>query len=210
MVFNKDELELLRDGLNDHLLKLLNGGYTNEIEQKSIAIDSLSKKISKYIDSWNNMNPLEQAVDDKFFKFINTANYYKTRDYHFVMDICHNVIEVTGGIIEEYARVMDSQDLLDTIDDEVAEWEDDNISNDIRFCSICGAPMQEGYTNEEMYIDTDIEFFNYMNSKYGAGNWKSVIVEELNECVTRYFYKESTSDNWLPTPWHYTDWYNKY
>lgn len=209
MIFNKDELELLRDGLNDHMLRLMNKGESIETEQKNIAIDSLHKKISNYIDSWDKNDPLENEINDKFFKFINTAGYYRTKDYHFVMDHCDSCIEVTGGVINEYARIMDSQGLIDIIDEEIEEWMDNNINNDIRVCSICGAPMQEGYTDENMYIDTDIEFFNYMNSVYGSGNWRSATIEELAERDASYFYREPTSDIWLPTSWYYTDWYNR-
>lgn len=211
MIFNKDELQYIQNTMISYKNQKMDNMSAEEIS----AYEYLKDKIDKEIKQWEQKNPIEKTVDDKFFKFMNMANYYKTNDYQFIFDMFENKIEVSGGVLEniEYARITDSEELSEYIDEEVEEWFDCNFQNDLRFCSICGAPMQEGFISENscIYIDSEIEFFNYMNSIYGLGNWRCATPEEESKLGAVYVYRENTqSNNWKATDWSFTEWKNNY
>lgn len=113
----------------------------------------------------------------------------------------------TGDYISDSRMVKNFNDIID-IDNcgEIGE----KIEERVRFCSLCGRPMDRGYTNEDMYICSDSEFCLYMDKLYGSFNWRSSTEEELQKYDANYMCREDQNKDWEPLNWYYTEWYDKY
>lgn len=136
--------------------------------------------------------------DDQFLNFMRKTGSYQLRDYSFCYDL------EAGRVLMEYLGGQSS--LTDhgyVSQTELEEYLKDNNLDNLRFCSICGAPMQSGYTDEDIYIDTDLEFRGYMNQTYGDGKWRA---EPTGGKEWNYEYLDEEPGIWRPSPFYWTEW----
>lgn len=118
-------------------------------------------------------------------------------------------IEICDSYSGEYAK--DNYYAISDIDEIVSQFDNDIMSeffNNVRFCTLCGAPMDKGYTNESDYICSDTEFCIYMDNLYGPGLWRVATSEEVEKYESNYMYFED--GEWKPSDWYYTEWYDEY
>lgn len=76
--------------------------------------------------------------------------------------------------------------------------------NNIRFCDVCGKPIQEGYMSDDgCYYSCEDCFEADMDESYGKGKWRAT--EEEGEYGGFY---EALDDNgkWEDTTIFYTEW----
>ncbi|MDD3121971.1 MAG: hypothetical protein PHC62_00480 [Candidatus Izemoplasmatales bacterium] len=86
------------------------------------------------------------------------------------------------------------------------------VHHDLRFCSWCGSPMMDGYTDEDMYLCSSSEFTHYMNQLYGDRNWRGTTQEEqeLNMYENVNYVELADDENGeevlIPLAWYWTEW----
>lgn len=135
---------------------------------------------------------------DLFMNFMESAGSYKQRDYFFCYDYETDRIamEYLGGKLIPVSHSFASRKELESY------LENMGLDN-LRFCSVCGAPMQSGYIDEKSYFDTDLEFYNHMNQLYGHKKWR---LELTGKEEWDYEYFDEEHETWELSPFYRTEW----
>lgn len=147
---------------------------------------------------------LKIAMEDaprNLSSFIGQKLQYKIEDYLFEIDECEPILEVYKDE-EEYKIPLDDLEDIDNIPDDCLP---DGFHDEIRFCSICGRPMDRGFTDENTYICSETEFILYMDETYGKRSWKATTEEIIGDDGC-YVYQENEDSEWEDTGWYYTEW----
>lgn len=130
-----------------------------------------------------------------FMDFMKQAGSYSTRDYCF-----YYVYEIDA--VSVY-RMIDGSEvyIADGIKskEELEERLEKQGFDDLRFCNACGAPMQEGFTDECIYFDTELEFKQHMDRIYDENMWGPG-----RSWDGYYAYLED--GQWLESEFYYTEW----
>lgn len=136
--------------------------------------------------------------DDAFLKFMLLNHEYDTEElrYYYIDDPDSGAFFVHSDARVAVVRkdkniaygIKSGDELLETFDN-------------VRLCSVCGAPMQSGCTDEESYWCCDDEFYAAMDEAYGKGGWR-VAPEGSEHC---YEYKDEDG-NWQPEMSYWTSW----
>ena len=143
---------------------------------------------------------IESDAKEKFMAFMKAAGRYET-----------------AAILFEYDYDMDKVDCVCTLENksnihivaesaqEVSEYFEEH-EIEVRFCDYCGAPMQDGFTDESGFTHfcCYTEFAIDMDSRYGEDNWRPEPTGEKEWC---YEYREQHSNVWESEPSFYTEWY---
>lgn len=107
-------------------------------------------------------------------------------------------------------RVESESDIQDVLERE--------LNQEVRFCTVCGSPMQDGYMVEDgdFYACSDECFEKDADERYGKCKWKLTddMTEEEWSNANRYEFGEDShhaylgKDNkWHPDNTFYTEWY---
>ena len=156
--------------------------------------DSIIKKTQEYIDreiEEGSVTDLSTNSDDfasrKYendlvLKFLDNHKYWSTEHFEYTHDIHLDddgedlytirskdpITDLTlfdgRSDLVEYSTVLKSVCKKAGIE---------NIPS-IKICDVCGAPMESGYTNGELFIHSYAEFYYYMNSLYPYGWFSDV------------------------------------
>lgn len=203
---NKTELEYIREALSqwsDYDEGALEKVYTREV-------------LIKIHDALEVMDKEYENLD-KTMAFLALHPYFETENYTFISEldnpgqIMYPAVDVSGGFIDDFIMVS-SKDEMDTcleIEYQKAnhKYGAINVNDSLRFCDICGSPMEKGFTDESMYICSDMEFYNHMNQTYPNG-WRPATEEEVNQCDANFMYYDIENDHWEPMEWYWTEWYD--
>lgn len=133
---------------------------------------------------------------DQFMLFMSRKKLHSTVRFRFQYLAAENTVQVTD--------TCNGQDYLlnseDALQDLISEKE-----YPLRMCSACGAPMQEGWTDEEgsTYFCSENEFRKDMDARYGRENWRP---EPSGKKEWLFEYRTDASSSWCPEPSFYTDW----
>ena len=216
--FDYNELSFIEDKLNSEREAL----EQNHIEGSEDSIDldlamqlnvmddillSISKEKQYLIDnnvSYGRLGYLPQNPDaNRTINFVKHYGRWSTKHYHFT-DPGDGHIEVSGDYIEDYIAGFTDVSIKETIEEEVKELnryrlDEPPFECPVRYCSICGAPMESGLTNGEMYIHSYAEFYYYMRNIYPDGI-------RGNEQTGEWDYYNADTDKWESTGWYYTEW----
>ena len=142
--------------------------------------DSIIKKTQEYIDREIkersvidlSTNPDDFASrkdeNDLVLKFLDNHKYWSTENFEYTHDI--NI-----GDGEDWYTLR-SKDPITETEHSLFIFEKADIENipSIKICDVCGAPMESGYTNGELFIHSYAEFYYYMNSLYPYGWFSDV------------------------------------
>lgn len=162
------------------------------------------------ISKLNHMKNNIKNCDQLQCEYLKNHIYHKAGDFEFEYDpnteyysvydnkSGQHAMEVMAGL---YNGLYTLSDYFSDVDSAEQRYNDQ-----IRFCTLCGKPMIHGYTNDDMYICDDSEFYIYMDKVYGAGDWRAASEEELHVYDACYMYKDNCG-TWRPTDWYLTDWY---
>lgn len=135
---------------------------------------------------------------DSFMKFMESAGSYKQGDYSFYYDYGTDRIAMEyldGELTAKIHNIASRKELENYL-------EDKGLDN-LRFCDACGAPMQSGYTDENSYFDTDLEFYYHMDQLYGEKRWRP---EPTREQEWNYEYFDEEHETWRPSLFYWTEW----
>lgn len=127
------------------------------------------------------------------------------RDYEFYngkWKLHNNSLELIL-ILENGSRYIidDESDIQDILERE--------LNQEIRFCDVCGCPMDTGFT------DDDADFYNCedcfpkdMDERYGKDKWREYSSEDGDCNSLGGFYEYMNEDGeWEPEPSYYTEWF---
>lgn len=129
-------------------------------------------------------------------------------EFYFMYDSIQNTIEVVDNENGEYALQNINVSAIDDIIEDCFSIESvDAFLNHVRFCSICGRPMDRGYTDEDSWICSDSEFALMMDETYGINNWRIALKEEKEKYECEFMYYEKGF--WIPSTWYCTEWYEE-
>lgn len=183
------------------------------------------------IDYFINLTKEDSSISDNTREaIINKLNCLKDNysvDPDLTMSCLMNNFHVeAGGIYFEYYPMDESVEIIDSdtgeytlnsclsknfnemIDEDNCGEIGEKISERVRFCSLCGRPMDNGFTDEDVYICSDSEFYLYMDKLYGLSNWRGSDENELKKYEANYMYRDDEDGEWKPSGWYYTEWYD--
>lgn len=82
------------------------------------------------------------------------------------------------------------------------------LNFEVRFCDICGRPMNVGYT------DDGADFYNCcncfekdMDERYGKGNWRMYESDDGKCNYLGGYYEYLEDDRWVADSSYYTEWF---
>lgn len=201
---NSDELEYIIKLIQEDKKYFPNDEYKNSLlhalyDEHRYKIDPNLSSTEKFL-LYMEMNPI---VD---LECTNVIGKYKFRRLC-VDHLSSEIKTITAyeiridGYINSHTYTVSPSFNIDEFLNEI-EWDD------VRICDICGKPMTKGYTNEELYICSDIEFVNFMNDNYLGSEYVSWIpINSGEEDLYNGMYKACNSNGeWVDTYWYYTEW----
>lgn len=133
---------------------------------------------------------------DRFMLFMSQKKLHSTVRFQFHYLAAQNTIRMMDTLSgQDY--LLNSEEALQDL---VSEKE-----YPLRVCSACGAPMQEGWTDEEesTYFCSENEFFKDMDARYGRENWRR---EPSGKKEWMFEYRTDTFSSWHPEPSFHTEW----
>lgn len=87
---------------------------------------------------------------------------------------------------------------------------EDILGLELRFCDVCGKPMNKGYTDDcaDFYNCEDC-FPKEMDRYYGNDNWREYKdgYDDCNSLGGRYEYFDLETREWEDEPSYYTEWF---
>lgn len=135
---------------------------------------------------------------DKLIEFLKKAKTYDVGHFSFFYNMEENSVLMIDTATGKNHKFNSKEDLGNIIDEQDLQ---------LRICDGCGAPMVEGWTDNEgtTYFCTEQEFSKDMDERYGVGNWRR---EPSGACDWAYEYRNDANAPWLPEPSYFTEWEN--
>lgn len=128
----------------------------------------------------------------KFSEFMKDKDSYEVGPYTFNKRNSKLYMEVPLDDKDEESKILDIVNNF---------FIDDNI----RFCDVCGKPMQQGYMSDDGgYHSCEDCFDDDMNKSYGKGKWRAT--EEAGE-YGGFYEAVNHHGEWEDTSIFYTEWY---
>lgn len=147
----------------------------------------------------------ETSDDVKFKKVLqNNKNHFET--VHYTFDLLESGRVCVQHFSDCEKKKPDYSIHNAVLKSDIDHWIDKKGFDDLRFCTVCGAPMDSGWTDNfgSFYCCSESEFNELMNQEYGEGNWR---VEPTGEEEWNYETRKSENDEWIPNDAFYTEWY---
>lgn len=138
----------------------------------------------------------EEKEPDRFLLFMSKKRFHDTGRFRFQLMETKNTVLMTDTQDGQDYPLNSGEALLNLVSEK---------DYPLRICGACGAPMQEGWTDDEgsTYFCCENEFREDMDTRYGRDNWRPE-PSKTKEWV--YEYRENPSSPWLPEPSYRTFW----
>lgn len=130
-----------------------------------------------------------------FIKFMRKHKEFDTCNYQFkLIDDSHAKVK----------RLNSNKCIVAENENDVLDWVYENDWDDLRICTACGCPMDEGWTDDygTAYFCSKDEFVANMNRAYGEGKWREEPTGEEDWC----FEYLNTDGKWMPEASYWTQW----
>ena len=210
IIYYDDKDLLINVAFSNLELNYLSNLIFNDPNISDITKRSLSEKIN-YLSE---RNTEKMGESDKSLRYLINNHETSAGPFNFWFNHIQNEIEYSDNETGDYAN--DGIYYYDSLDDfmhnmyskDIQDEEVDKYQEHVRICSICGKPIDTGYTDECDYICSDSEFGLYMDDLYGVDNWRPATMEEVNKYEASYMYREPGEEQWKSSPWYITEWYD--